>query len=74
VQRERQISVTSISYRGGMKELVMADRDAADQVPHLSQRDRVALVLGYWRRGELTPLPIANSLARPAAPRPSAAR
>lgn len=44
----------------------MSDRDLADLVPSLSEADRTALVMRYWRRGELTPLPIANSLARTA--------
>jgi hypothetical protein len=44
----------------------MSDRDLADLVPSLSEADRTALVLRYWRRGALTPLAIANSLARTA--------
>lgn len=41
----------------------MSDRDLADLVPSLSEADRTALVLRYWRRGALTPLAVANSLA-----------
>jgi len=41
----------------------MSDRDLADLVPSLSESDRAALVMRYWRRGALTPLAVANSLA-----------
>jgi hypothetical protein len=44
----------------------MSDLDLADLVPSLSEPDRIPLVMRYWRRGELTPLPIANSVARTA--------
>jgi hypothetical protein len=42
----------------------MSDRELAEIVATLSIAEREALVLRYWRRGDFTPLPIANSLAR----------
>lgn len=42
----------------------MSDHELADLAPTLSLADREALVFRYWRRGALTPLPVANSLAR----------
>ena len=42
----------------------MSDHELAELAPTLSPAEREALVLRYWRRGTLTPLPVANSLAR----------
>ncbi|MGN6375825.1 MAG: hypothetical protein ACTHMG_09750 [Sphingomonas sp.] len=49
----------------------MSDRDLVDLAPTLPDAERRALVLDYWRRGEMTPLALANALAR--ASRPAAA-
>ena len=51
----------------------MSDRELAEIAPTLCSAEREALVLGYWRRGALTPLALANSLAkcRDQAPRSS---
>jgi hypothetical protein len=42
----------------------MSDRELAEIVATLSLAEREALVLRYWRRGDFTPLEIANSLAQ----------
>ncbi len=43
----------------------MSDHELAELAPTLNLAEREQLVLRYWRRGDLTPLPVANSLARP---------
>jgi hypothetical protein len=53
----------------------MSDQDLIKIAPTLSRSEQEALVLRFWRRGDLTPLPLANALARrdAGAPRPVAA-
>jgi hypothetical protein len=48
----------------------MSDHDTLDLAPLLSDAERQELVLAHWRRGELTPLPLANALARRRPPAP----
>ena len=52
----------------------MSDQDLIKIAPTLSRSEQEALVLRFWRRGDLTPLPLANALARrdAGAPRPVA--
>ena len=40
----------------------MSDNEL-ESVPFLAPADRHTLMLRYWRRGDLTPLPLANALA-----------
>jgi hypothetical protein len=55
----------------------MSDHELAEIAPTLSAAEQERLVLRYWRRGDLTPLPLANSLAhrprRPTNSQPTAA-
>jgi hypothetical protein len=40
----------------------MSDHEL-ETIPSLAPADRQTLMLRYWRRGDLTPLPLANALA-----------
>jgi hypothetical protein len=40
----------------------MSDHEL-ELVPMLPDAERETLVLRYWRRGDVTPLPLANALA-----------
>ena len=42
----------------------MSDHELTEIAPTLSHTEQEALVLRYWRRGELTPLNLANALAK----------